>query len=99
MPNPVTSRGSLVSTTTKARSTGALTRIPSLSDRKPLSPTARIAAIGDVVEDLWVGVLVSGLARIVEKQPFDIVKGTHQRRIDKSDSLLTHSNPLLVDSI
>ena len=63
MPKPVTSTGSFVSITVKARRAGALTGIPSLGDRKPLSPTARVAAVGDVMEDLRVGVLEAQSAR------------------------------------
>lgn len=33
------------------------------------------------------------------QQLLNIVSGTHQRRVDKADSLLPYSNPLLIDSI
>lgn len=52
--------------------------IPSFSHSESVSSTARIAAIGDVMEYLRVGV---------------------QCRVDKSNSRLSGSNPLLIDAV
>ena len=64
MPNPVTSTCNHVSTTIKARCPCELTRIPSLRDGKSLGSAARIAAVGNVVEDLWIRVLAPKSANL-----------------------------------
>lgn len=89
---------SFVNINIKARSEAALTRIPSLGDRKPLSPTARIAAVGDVVEDLRVGILVPRSAKLCPALLND-GDGTHQSRVDKPDGRFPRSNPLLIDPV
>ena len=48
----------------KARKVDTLTGIPPLSDLEALSPAAGIAAIGDIVEDLGVGVLAPVISEI-----------------------------------